>query len=522
MAHDDYESRSYPSSKKPSGRPISAANAGGTILGDWQTLPAQRRRGQAAASPGPIRLSTPRQSTHASPAPSSRHTCGGASVVAGAVAMHQAAIGVVPVTGVHRTGHLTQPRTGTPSPVVVPEVIFRGDGAKPQRVVPPRGIPAYVPVAPAAQHRARPPGVHAPAVPGGSMSLAVATAQAAATAAAALRGAPVVRPPNMPRRAATPAARGTVLLADETVSGTASNPFTVNVVATGSGEVRRIAALAAANGAAEATRVRAVNVKRPGPPATPRSHAAQFPVGANTPIVGETGSIPGSYWYATPPHPANVVQRISSPRQATPGTTPRASVERHVVNERTPSTAAGQIVAAIAQEDAPVVQHPRQRQTPATGCPTAGGVQPAAVGGHQEHSRGSHTSNVCTPPRSFRERRMSKDCSNDARPMPLMRRLNESASWISMSDESEDEPSVDRGHARDNRGNTGDASRQRPFVDARCVFLAEMLNESATWIDCDLSWSEIDEPPSPIPPHPGSPLPAISVPHGRPIKSFSY
>jgi len=66
---------------------------------------------------------------------------------------------------------------------------------------------------------------------------------------------------------------------------------------------------------------------------------------------------------------------------------------------------------------------------------------------------------------------------------PLMRRLNESASWLSdVFGVSDDEPEPAKF-----------AGAPPEMVDGRKLNLAEMLNESATWLDCDISESDAEE-----------------------------
>merc|ERR1712071_492036 len=70
----------------------------------------------------------------------------------------------------------------------------------------------------------------------------------------------------------------------------------------------------------------------------------------------------------------------------------------------------------------------------------------------------------------------------DPRYTALMRRLNESASWLSdVSGVSDDEPPP-----REESGREVDWREHR-------LCLAEMLNESATWLDCDISESDHEE-----------------------------
>lgn len=71
----------------------------------------------------------------------------------------------------------------------------------------------------------------------------------------------------------------------------------------------------------------------------------------------------------------------------------------------------------------------------------------------------------------------------DPRQTALMRRLNESASWLSdVSDGSADEEL-----------STTKPPELQAQQDGRSMCLAEMLNESATWIDCDVSESDREE-----------------------------
>lgn len=76
-----------------------------------------------------------------------------------------------------------------------------------------------------------------------------------------------------------------------------------------------------------------------------------------------------------------------------------------------------------------------------------------------------------------------------------MRRLNESASWLSdVSDTSEDEKDA----ATQQEAAAAAAAAAQPqgnglpgdVPNARSLCLAELMNESATWIDCDISDSD--------------------------------
>merc|ERR1712012_344855 len=95
---------------------------------------------------------------------------------------------------------------------------------------------------------------------------------------------------------------------------------------------------------------------------------------------------------------------------------------------------------------------------------------------------------------------MGKTRTKSPRDNALMRRLNESASWLSdVSDTSEDEketvPPPDTSDDAQQGGN--DLPGQVP--NARYLCLAEVMNESATWIDCDISDSDQEER-APAPP----------------------
>jgi len=65
-----------------------------------------------------------------------------------------------------------------------------------------------------------------------------------------------------------------------------------------------------------------------------------------------------------------------------------------------------------------------------------------------------------------------------------MRRLNESASWLS---------DVTVSDASDANESLNDQSVQMHSRDTRILYLADMLNESATWIDCDISDSDRED-----------------------------
>lgn len=71
--------------------------------------------------------------------------------------------------------------------------------------------------------------------------------------------------------------------------------------------------------------------------------------------------------------------------------------------------------------------------------------------------------------------------------MALMRRLNESASFFSeVSNLSEDD-------VADPEPQRGAEDMAHLYGDGKCLYLAEMLNESATWIDCDISESDRED-----------------------------
>lgn len=97
--------------------------------------------------------------------------------------------------------------------------------------------------------------------------------------------------------------------------------------------------------------------------------------------------------------------------------------------------------------------------------------------------------------------RLSKGRCGDPPYTALMRRLNESASWLSdLSGVSDDE--VEASETRTPSAAAGDGG---------CLCLAEMLNESATWIDCDISGSDRDEHDKPGPPAPFTPLAGVQA-----------
>jgi len=73
-----------------------------------------------------------------------------------------------------------------------------------------------------------------------------------------------------------------------------------------------------------------------------------------------------------------------------------------------------------------------------------------------------------------------------------MRRLNESASWLSdVSDLSDRCPQSTESRTAPEEGCP---PPMEAGIDCGRVFLAEMINESATWIDADISESDRDEP----------------------------
>lgn len=83
-----------------------------------------------------------------------------------------------------------------------------------------------------------------------------------------------------------------------------------------------------------------------------------------------------------------------------------------------------------------------------------------------------------------------------------MRRLNESATFLSdvsvLSEEELEEVPLKTGPVQ---------------IDGKCLHLAEMFNESATWIDCDMSESDADSLPA---------NDALEPRHQGVIRSFSY
>jgi len=101
-----------------------------------------------------------------------------------------------------------------------------------------------------------------------------------------------------------------------------------------------------------------------------------------------------------------------------------------------------------------------------------------------------------------------------------MRRLNESASWLSdvseaqsdvPGEEEAEEDGKDEGkNAEDPKaGQRGDGSgeQRQPYMN-----LAEALNESMTWIDADISCSERDEREEQEEPEgPGEPYPSHGI-----------
>eukprot|EP00929_Paragymnodinium_shiwhaense_P095058 TRINITY_DN56011_c0_g1_i1.p1 TRINITY_DN56011_c0_g1~~TRINITY_DN56011_c0_g1_i1.p1 ORF type:complete len:633 (+),score=73.72 TRINITY_DN56011_c0_g1_i1:148-2046(+) len=99
----------------------------------------------------------------------------------------------------------------------------------------------------------------------------------------------------------------------------------------------------------------------------------------------------------------------------------------------------------------------------------------------------------------------------------LMSRLNESASWLSdVSDkQSEDNATPSTGE------NTANGRTMQ--LEGGCLYLAEMLNESATWIDADISESESDSALQPPPrgEAPAQHQPAQADPHVV-QRSYSY
>lgn len=102
--------------------------------------------------------------------------------------------------------------------------------------------------------------------------------------------------------------------------------------------------------------------------------------------------------------------------------------------------------------------------------------------------------------------RLSRGRCGDPRHKALMRRLNESASWLSDVSSVSEEGEVEL--------ESQECEQPRPVQlfapGGRCVFLAEALNESATWIDCDISDSDDDERRG-----------AVEAGHGRPTRSYS-
>jgi len=109
-----------------------------------------------------------------------------------------------------------------------------------------------------------------------------------------------------------------------------------------------------------------------------------------------------------------------------------------------------------------------------------------------------------------------------------MRRLNESASWLSdVSDGAASAASAKRsGDEEAQEGGDGDeeeAPRPQPVTEATRRYLAEALNESATWLDCDVSESEPEAPDPPESPGPPPGPAVLRVGHRQGVeRSFSY
>lgn len=109
-----------------------------------------------------------------------------------------------------------------------------------------------------------------------------------------------------------------------------------------------------------------------------------------------------------------------------------------------------------------------------------------------------------------------------------MRRLNESASWlpdVSGPSDDEDSPKATKKNSGDTRtplANGAKGTSQK--VNAKYFYLAEMLNESATWIDCDFSESEKEDtpPPPPLPEADFLPSQPLWPPGHRPRMGRSY
>jgi len=121
---------------------------------------------------------------------------------------------------------------------------------------------------------------------------------------------------------------------------------------------------------------------------------------------------------------------------------------------------------------------------------------------------------VTPPPAAKDQEPDDADCA--AKPARLMCRLNESASWLS------DDGASASDVGSDAEGGTHEAKPAPPGGKApMCLY--EMFNESATWIPCDVSQSDEDEPPRDLQPPDNPYRPAVdTVDRGVPLRSFSF
>lgn len=172
--------------------------------------------------------------------------------------------------------------------------------------------------------------------------------------------------------------------------------------------------------------------------------------------------------------------------------------------------------------------HPHPRPSTASGCPERqcspspvpqrphNKQQSGATGGEQHQSgpgpAGAAQEGAATVagPRAHRpsaaEQRRACERLSQGKPRRkeqhpqqhrLMRRLNQSASWL--SDVSADEPSDVDGDGEEDHGTDPSEEKQVPVpsIDGRNLCLAKLINQSVTWIDADLSDSDREEGGSP-------------------------
>lgn len=217
------------------------------------------------------------------------------------------------------------------------------------------------------------------------------------------------------------------------------------------------------------------------------SQGQQTPRGAATPLTPR------------PPGPGYPVPQAATPRQAAAGFSQELSSEGP--SGRLPPTPArgGSRTPPFPPDSAAVVP-PLKVPPSMPGTTGAGGPTPRRTAREQRAACERLSVPRSRPDRdgeNRRERPQSPATSKrpgrggpmQGRVPRLMRRLNESASWLSEDGS---------GGSEDEEGSGDEDRKQALPANVRQMFcLHEMLNESATWIPCDVSESGEDESPSP-------------------------